>query len=130
MANVTKGFSGPVAGELQQMPVSKCMKTFRVTFLERTGASGEPSERPTDYVAIDLADGVVRGKQFVERTAPSAMHSEDSLEEDDDFLSVGSETWDYEVADGREEEFIAALLNSQMVMEYVRLDGEPSPIEP
>jgi hypothetical protein len=50
------------------------------------------------------------------------MHSEDSLEEDDDFLSVGSETWDYAVADGREDDFIAALQNSQMVMEYVQLD--------
>lgn len=104
------------------------MKTFRVTFMERTGASGEPSERLTEYVAIDLPDGVVREKQFVERTEPAAMHSpgalhsEDALEEDDDFLSVGSETWDYEVADGREDDFIAALQNSQMVMEYVRLD--------
>jgi hypothetical protein len=51
------------------------MKTFRVTFMERTGASGEPSERPTEYVAIDLPDGVVREKQFVERTEPPAMHS-------------------------------------------------------
>jgi len=50
------------------------------------------------------------------------LHSEDALEEDDDFLSVGSETWDYEVADGREDDFVAALQNSQMVMEYVRLD--------
>jgi hypothetical protein len=54
--------------------------------------------------------------------SPGALHSEDALEEDDDFLSVGSETWDYEVADGREDDFIAALQNSQMVMEYVRLD--------
>jgi hypothetical protein len=98
------------------------MKTFRVTFMERTGASGEPSERPTEYVSIDLPDGVVREKQFVERTEPAAMHSEEALEEDDDFLSIGSETWDYEVADGREDDFIAALQNSQMVMEYVRLD--------
>jgi hypothetical protein len=44
------------------------------------------------------------------------------VEEGDDFLSVGSETWDYEVADGRKDDFIAALQNSQMVMEYVRLD--------
>lgn len=106
------------------------MKTYRVTFMERTGASGEPSERPTEYVTIDLPDGVVLDKQFVERTEPQAMHVEESLEEDDSFLSVGSETWDYSVADGREDEFIAALENSQMVMEYVRLDGEPSPIEP
>jgi hypothetical protein len=104
--------------------------TFRVTFMERTAASGEPSEHPTDYVAIDLPDGVVRGKQFVDRTAPQALHSEEWLDEDDSFLSVGSETWDYDVAAGREEEFIAALMNSQMVMEYERLDGVPSPIEP
>jgi hypothetical protein len=38
-----------------------------------------------------------------------------------------SQTWDYEVADGREDGFIAALKSSQMVMEYVRLDEEPSP---
>jgi hypothetical protein len=97
------------------------MKTYRVTFLERTAASGEPSERPTDYLTIELSD-VIQDKQFVERTGPAAMHSEDALEEDDDFLSVGSETWDYAVADGREDDFIAALQNSQMVMEYVRLD--------
>ncbi len=106
------------------------MKTYRVTFMQRTGASGEPSERPTDYVAIDLADGVVIDKQFVERTEPEAMHVEESLEEDDSFLSVGSEAWDYSVANGREDEFIAALENSQMVTEYVRLVGQPSPIEP
>lgn len=106
------------------------MMTYRVTFMERTGASGEPSERPTEYVTIDLPDGVVLDKQFVERTEPQAMHVEEALEEDDDFLSVGSETWDYSVRDGREDDFIAALENSQMVMEYVRLDGEPSPIEP
>jgi hypothetical protein len=42
---------------------------------------------------------------------------------------VGSETWDYVVAEGREDDFIAALENSQMVMEYVELDSEPSPIQ-
>jgi len=25
---------------------------YRVTFMERTGVTGEPSERPQDYVAI------------------------------------------------------------------------------
>ena len=101
---------------------------YRVTFMERTNGSGQPSEFPPDYVAIDLADGIVVDKTFVERTEPSAMHSEESLEEDDSFLSVGSETWDYEVADGREDDFIAALENSQLVMEYIRLDEAPSPI--
>ncbi len=100
--------------------------TYRVTFMERTNGSGQPSEFPPDYVVIDLADGVVLDQTFVERTEPSALHSEESLEEDDSFLSVGSETWDYEVADDRGDDFIAALENSQMVMEYVRLDEAPS----
>ncbi len=99
---------------------------YRVTYMERTNGAGQPSEFPIDYVAIDLPNGVVLDKVFVERTEPAAMHSEESLEEDDSFLSVGSETWDYEVADNREDDFIAALENSQMVMEYLRLD-EASP---
>lgn len=94
--------------------------------MERTNASGEPSESPTDYVTIEVPDGVVLEKTFIERAQPSALHSEESLEEDDSFLSVGSETWDYEIADGREDDFIAALQNSQMVMEYVSIDQEPS----
>lgn len=100
--------------------------TYRVTFLERTGVTGQPSESPTDYVTIDIPDGVVLEKLFVDRTEPEALHSEEALEEDDSFLSVGSETWDYEINDDREEEFLNALRSSQMVMEYVRLDEEPS----
>ena len=94
--------------------------------MERTNAAGVPSESPTGYVDIQVPDGVVVAKTFIERTEPSALHSEESLEEDDSFLSIGSETWDYEIADGRDDDFIAALQNSQMVMEYVPLDEEPS----
>jgi hypothetical protein len=42
---------------------------------------------------LKCPDGVVLDRAFVEKTAPSAMHSEEFLEEDDSFLSVGSETW-------------------------------------
>ena len=101
---------------------------YRVTFLERTGVTGEPSEAPPDYVSIQVPDGVVLDKAFIERTEPGALHSEEALEEDDSFLSVGSETWDYEVADNRQDEFIAALRNSEMVIEYIALDEEPSAV--
>jgi hypothetical protein len=94
---------------------------YRVTFMERTRASGEPSEFPPDYVEIDLPDGVVLDRTFVESSAPAALHSEETLEEDDSFLSVGSETWDYDIADGREDEFLAAVKNSQMGFECVPL---------
>ena len=91
--------------------------------MEHTGRSGAPSEFPPDYVAIDTGDGVVIERTFVERTEPDAMHNQDTLEEDDDFLSVGSETWDYEVADNRLPEFIAAVKNSQLAIECIPLDG-------
>jgi hypothetical protein len=96
--------------------------TYRVTFMERTGAKGQPSEFPPDYVEMEAPDGVVLDKTFVERTEPEALHGEEEMDEDDSFLSVGSETWDYEIADGRQDEFLAALKNSQMAMECIPLD--------
>ena len=99
---------------------------FRVTFMERTDASGQPSEIPPDYLEIEAAEGVILDKALVERDPPLALHNEESLEEDDSFLSVGSETWDYEIAGGREKEFLEAVKNSQMVFECVPL-GEKEP---
>src|SRR5205814_2581567 len=74
---------------------------YRVTFLERTDLAGKPSEVPPDYLEIEAPEGVILDKTFLERDQPLAMHNQEILEEDDSFLSVGSETWDYEVADGR-----------------------------
>ena len=96
--------------------------TYRVTFMERTGAKGQPSEFPPADVAIEVPQGVVLDKTFVDRTEPDALHGEEELVEDDSFLSVGSETWDYEIADGRQDEFLDALKNSQMAMECIPLD--------
>ena len=96
---------------------------YRVTFMERTDRAGNPSETPKNYLEIELNEGVVRDKTFIERDQPVAMHSEDTLDEDDDFLSVGSEVWEYDVAGGREKEFLEAVKNSQMVMECVEIDG-------
>jgi hypothetical protein len=93
--------------------------------MERTNKGGEPSEFPPGYVSIDLSEGVVLERTFVERTEPLAKHNSETLDEDDDFLSVGSETWEYEVANGREREFLDALRNSQMAIECVPLDNEP-----
>jgi hypothetical protein len=49
--------------------------TYRVAFMERTDVTGAPSEAPTDYVAIELPDGVVLEKLFIDRTEPNALHS-------------------------------------------------------
>jgi len=94
--------------------------------MERTGGDGEPSEFPPDYLSIEVPDGVVLDKTFVERTKPLAMHSQETLDEDDSFLSVGNETWDYDVADDRKDEFLAAVKNSQIAIECEEvLEEEP-----
>jgi hypothetical protein len=92
--------------------------------MERTGRSGNPSEKPEAYLEIELNEGVVRDKTFVERDEPAAMHNQDTLDEDDDFLSVGSEVWEYDIAGGREKEFLEAVTNSQMAMECVEVDDD------
>jgi hypothetical protein len=99
---------------------------YRVTFMERTDSKGNPSEAPPDYVTIDVADGVIIDCALVERLEPAALRNEDQFEEDDNFLSVGSETWDYEVADERRDEFLAAVKNSQLAIDCEPIeDGGP-----
>jgi len=95
---------------------------YRVAFMDRTNAAGESSEYPPGYVAVNAPDGVILEKRFVERTAPAALHSEESLEEDDSFMSVGAELWEYDVADERRDEFVTALKNSRMVMDYEAIE--------
>lgn len=53
---------------------------------------------------------------------PPALHSQDTLDEDDNFESLGTETWEYEVAGGREKEFVDALENSRMVLQYEEIE--------
>ena len=50
------------------------------------------------------------------------MHSQEVMDEDDAFLSIGTEVWEYEIADGREDEFISALEASQKVIQYEEMD--------
>jgi hypothetical protein len=95
---------------------------FRVAFLERTDSQGGAIENPPDYVDLDLPDGVVLDRVFVERTAPDALHVQEVMDEDDAFESIAAEVWEYDVADGREQDFVDALKNSQMVIEYEPLD--------
>lgn len=95
---------------------------YRVVFMERTDAEGNRSENPPDYVELDLAEGVVLDQVFVERIEPDSLHVQETMDEDDSFESIGTEIWEYDVAEGRESEFVAALENSQMVIEFDEMD--------
>ncbi|HLH03797.1 MAG TPA: hypothetical protein VKX25_13585 [Bryobacteraceae bacterium] len=96
---------------------------YRVTFRERSDERGERAEDPTSFLEPELDDSTVLDAQFVGRTEPDALHSSDRAEEDDAFLSLASEIWEYDVAEGREEDFRNALLNSGMVMEIEPLEA-------
>lgn len=103
---------------------------YIVTFRKRFDAGGEPSDNPA--ALVDAPDGVIQGAEFVQILEPAGMHVAGDLAgepdsesaSDDGFLAFGSETWIYEVADGREDEFKAALLNSEVVLEFHEFEDE------
>jgi hypothetical protein len=71
---------------------------YRVVFVEQTDAKARTTEKPSEFLDTQLSDGVVLDSSIVEREAPPGLHT-DRLDEDDDFLSVQTEAWDYDVAD-------------------------------
>ncbi len=96
---------------------------YRVVFRERSDQQGEKADDPPSFLDTQLDDETVLDAVFVGRTRPDALHSSDVIEEDDAFLSLGSEIWEYDVAEGKDEDFKNALLNSGMVMEVEPLES-------
>jgi hypothetical protein len=96
------------------------MPIYKVTFTKRFNSEGEESDRPETFVQV--VDGVVLNAAKAEVVEPPGMHSQEVLDEDDAFLSLGSEVWEYEVATGREQEFIDALEASRKVIQYEQVD--------
>jgi hypothetical protein len=97
---------------------------YRVVFRERTNRSGERADNPPSFLEPELDDETVLDAVFVGRTDPDDLHSSDVAEEDDDFLSLSSEIWEYDVAEGKDEDFKAALRNSEMVMEFEPIESD------
>lgn len=93
---------------------------YRVTFRKRFDGDGNASDRPEMFV--QPADGVILSAARSEVIEPAAMHSQEALDEDDSFESLGTESWEYEIADGRKQEFIDAMKNSRMVIEYEEIE--------
>ena len=93
---------------------------YRVAYKKRFNENGGEADAPASF--LNLPDGVVAEAEFVERFEPPDLHVEEKMEEDDDFLSLGSEVWEYDVAPGREQEFRDAVLNSGMAMEIDRVE--------
>lgn len=95
---------------------------YKVSFRKRFTQEGEAAEHPV--VSLSLPDGVVQEALIVESELPGNLHVEERMEEDDDFLSLGTEAWEFDITPGREAEFIQALERSQTALEYEEVNDE------
>jgi hypothetical protein len=96
---------------------------YRVTFQERFDSKGNRTDNPPAFVNVE--DGVVLDATYIQTDEPPSLHVQEVMDEDDNFLNRGTEVWEYEIAEGRDRDFIDALRNSEMVIEYVELDTIP-----
>ena len=103
---------------------------YRVTFRRRFNELAEPLNDPESL--LDPGDGVVVEQEFLETVEPAGLGVAEDLNDgagsqasnDNGFLAFGTETWVYEVAEGREKEFLDALAESQVVLDYEELPDE------
>ncbi len=97
---------------------------YRVAFTKRFQSDGNESALdPTAELDSYIPDDVVADKVFVERFEPDSKHSQGVMDEDDAWEGLAApEVWEYDVVDGREQDFVDAITNSQVVMEYSVVD--------
>ncbi len=103
---------------------------YKVTFRKRFTPEGEPADDPVSLVSP--ADGVVEDAEFIEILEPAGLGVAEDLNEgtgsresnDNGFLGLGSETWVFSIAEGREDEFRAALAESRVVLDFEEVPDE------
>jgi hypothetical protein len=103
---------------------------YRVTFRKRFTPAGEPADDP--HSLVSNADGVVQDEEFVEIIEPAGLGVAEDLNEgtgsqesnDNGFLGIGTEAWVYDITEGREDEFKAALVESRVVLDFEEVPDE------
>lgn len=100
---------------------------YQVTFKKRFNQEGDGSDSP--QLLLNLPEGVVVDAAVVEQIEPDSVHSEERMEEDDDFLPFGSEIWEFVVGENRDDEFKTALDESGVVLEYDVIDDDEDEID-
>jgi hypothetical protein len=97
---------------------------YKVTFRKRFSADGEPFDNPRSLISPE--DGVIEDAEMVEIVEPAGLGVAEDLNDgsgsqesnDNGFLSLGSEAWVFDIAEGREKEFTDALVESRVVLDY------------
>jgi hypothetical protein len=103
---------------------------YMVTFRKRFTPEGEPADDPKALVSTE--DGVVQDAEFIEIIEPAGLGVAEDLNagsgsqesNDNGFLGFGTETWVYDIAEGREKEFTDALAESEVVLDYEEVPDE------
>ena len=111
------------------MPFREAMR-YKVTFRKRFSPEGEPADDPKSLVSPE--DGVIEDAELVEILEPAGLGVAEDLNEgsgsqesnDNGFLNLGTETWVYDIAEGREKEFTDALVESRVVLDFVEVPDE------
>jgi hypothetical protein len=103
---------------------------YKVTFRKRFTPEGAAADNPTTQ--ISTMDGVIEDAEFIEILEPAGLGVAEDLNEgsgsqesnDNGFLAFGTETWVYDVAEGREKEFTDALVESGVVIAFEEVPDE------
>jgi hypothetical protein len=96
---------------------------YRVVFRERGTNGRGTAENPVAFLQANRAEDIVRQAQFVLRRDPEVRVPAERPADDEDFPALGTQTWEYEVAEGRDQEFKDALLNSGSLVEFTTIGG-------
>ena len=97
---------------------------YRVVFRERVSGREGALENPVAFLQANRSDEIVRQAVFVLRKDPDVRSSTDPLPADEEFLGLGTQTWEYEVAEGKDQEFKDALLNSGSIVEFTPIGAD------
>jgi hypothetical protein len=103
---------------------------YKVTFRKCFSPEGEPADDPKSLVSPE--DGVIQDEELVEIIEPAGLGVAEDLNEgsgsqesnDNGFLNLGTETWVFDIAEGREKEFTDALVESRVVLDYEEVPDE------
>ena len=103
---------------------------YKVAFRKRFDRQGHPADDPVSL--LDPAEGVIQDSEFIEILEPPSLHVTDDINEgtgsenseDDGFLAFGTETWVFDVAEGRDQEFKEALRETGVVLDVEEVPDE------
>ncbi len=96
---------------------------YQVTYRKRFNDQAEPADSPA--AVLSVPDGVILDSEVVEMIEPASVHVAGDISagtgsqssNDDGFLAFGTETWVYDVAEGREQEFKDAVINTELALD-------------